>query len=90
MTSFIGREREIEEVKALVLKTRLPTLTGSGGTGKTRLLLRVASKVTADSGDGVCLVELAPLTDSSLVPQTVAAALDVREEPGKSLTQTLA
>jgi non-specific serine/threonine protein kinase len=68
---------------------RLLTLTGSGGTGKTRLALQVAASVLDFFPDGVWLVELAPLSDPALVPQSVAAELRVREEPGAPLTKTL-
>jgi predicted ATPase/class 3 adenylate cyclase len=89
VTSFIGREKEIAEVKALLGKTRLLTLTGSGGGGKTRLGLQVAAELLDDIGDSVWLVELAPLADKNLVTQTVARVLGVREEPGRPLLQTL-
>ncbi len=88
-TSFVGREKEIKEVKALLAKTRLLTLTGSGGAGKTRLSLQVAADLVEGEGDGVWLAEFAPLSDPGLVPQTVAQALGVREEPGRPITQTL-
>jgi hypothetical protein len=88
-TSFVGREKEIREVKDLLKKTRLLTLTGSGGAGKTRLSLQVAADLVEGEGDGVWLAEFAPLSDPGLVPQTVAQALGVREEPGRPITQTL-
>ena len=72
MTSFIGREKEIAEVQALPARTRLLTLTGSGGSGKTRLCLQVAADSLEQFPDGAWLVELAPLADPGLVPQTVA------------------
>src|SRR5262249_24760727 len=83
------REQEMTEVKQLLATTRLLTLTGSGGCGKTRLVLQVAADVLEEFPGGVWLVELAPLADPALVPQTVAAALGVREEPGRPLTATL-
>jgi predicted ATPase/DNA-binding SARP family transcriptional activator len=89
VTSFIGREREIEAVKQLLAKTRLLTLTGAGGTGKTRLALQVAADHLRECPDGVWQVELALLSDPALIPQTVASVLGVREEPSKPLTQTL-
>src|SRR5207244_6509710 len=115
-TSFIGREREIAEVKRLlgqavgcqpsaVRETKpvptdcrrlradgpgLLTLTGAGGCGKTRLALQVAADLVEQYRDGVWLVELASLSDPGLVPQTVAATLGVREEPGRPLPETLA
>ena len=76
MTSFIGREREIVEVARLLSGTRLLTVTGTGGCGKTRLALRVAAMVTTEYADGVTLVELAALSDPPLVPSAVLAALD--------------
>jgi predicted ATPase len=90
VTSFIGRDKEIEEVKRLLETTRLLTVTGSGGAGKTRLGLQVASDLLDDTEwDGIWFVELASLADPSLVPQAAASALGVREEPGRPLIQTL-
>ncbi|MBV9852517.1 MAG: tetratricopeptide repeat protein [Armatimonadetes bacterium] len=90
LTSFIGREREMTEVKGLLARSPLLTLTGSGGCGKTRLALEVAADLVEAYPEGVWLVELAALTDSRLTPQAVAAAVGVREEPGRPLTETLA
>ena len=89
VTSFIGREREVAEVKRLLYPGALVTLTGAGGIGKTRLALQVAADLLDQYRDGVWLVELAPATDPALVPHTVAAALGVREEPGRPRTATL-
>jgi predicted ATPase/class 3 adenylate cyclase len=89
LTSFIEREQVMAEVKQLLATTRLPTLTGSGGCGKTRLALQVGADLVEEYADGVWLVELAALADPGQVPQTVAAALGVREEPNRPLTQTL-
>ena len=89
LTSFIGRKKEIAAIEALLARTRLLTLIGSGGCGKTRLSLQVAANSFEQFPDGAWFMELAPLADSSLVPQTVATALGVKEEPGKQLTQTL-
>src|SRR5207302_9191926 len=72
-TTFIGREREIAEVKRLLGSARLLTLTGTGGVGKTRLALQAAAEMLDAFPDGVWLVELAPLADPTLVPQTVAS-----------------
>jgi predicted ATPase/DNA-binding SARP family transcriptional activator/DNA-binding CsgD family transcriptional regulator len=88
-TSFIGREREVLEVKRLLAMTRLLTLTGAGGAGKTRLALEVASDLAGAYPDGVWLVELAALSDPALVPQAAAKALGIREQPGRPLTETL-
>ncbi len=92
LTSFIGRKHEIAEVTELSANARLVTLTGAGGCGKTRLSLEVGSALAADSAfdDGVWWVALAPLDDPELVPQTVATALAIPEEPGRGLTDTLA
>jgi non-specific serine/threonine protein kinase len=108
LTPFIGREKEMAEVKRLLANSRLVTLTGAGGCGKTRLSLQVAGNLVDDpssfvlrqaqdaqdgSGrafaDGVWLVELASLTDPALVPQAFASALNVREEAGRPLLDTL-
>jgi non-specific serine/threonine protein kinase len=89
ITSFVGREREIVEIQRLLVTTRLLTLTGAGGCGKTRLALRVAAAVATDYPDGVWFVELAALADPALVPRTVAAALGLREAPGGAATDSL-
>lgn len=91
LTSFIGRERELSEVERLLATTRLLTLTGPGGCGKTRLALQKAVELDAAQAfaDGVCWVELAALNDSALVPQAVAKALGVREAPRQPLIETL-
>ena len=80
MTSFVGREHEITEMKQALAKTRLVTLTGSGGTGKTRLSVQVAAEMLDRFKDGIAFIELAPTTDPDLVPNTVANALGVREQ----------
>ena len=91
LTSFIGREGELKEVKHLLLSTRLLTLTGPGGTGKTRLALCIGGDLLAlkQFANGVWLVELAPLADPTLVAQTIASILGVREQPGRTLLETL-
>ena len=71
------------------MATRLVTLTGTGGVGKTRLALHLGSDMLSDFADGVSLVELASTADSMLVPHAVAAALAVREQPGMAVLQTL-
>ena len=88
-TSFVGRERERAEVKRTLSMTRLLTLTGAGGSGQTRLAVEVARELVGAHPDGVWLVELAALSDPALVPQAVARALEVREQPGLPLTATL-
>jgi class 3 adenylate cyclase len=89
LTSFIGREKEIGEIRELMGKTRLLTVTGAGGSGKTRLALEAAADLLLGEGDGAWLVELAPLSDPALTPQSVASTLGVREEPGRPVTETL-
>ena len=89
LTSFIGREKEIAEVKQLFITTRLLTLTGSGGCGKTRLGLQVVADLLEEFPDGVWVVELAPLSDPGLVPQEVASVLEVSEMPDRSLLDAL-
>ncbi len=89
LSSFVGREKEIVEVRRLLEDTRLLTLTGPGGCGKTRLALAAAEELVGKFEDGVWLVDLAPLADPSLVPQAVASTLGVREQPGRSVTETL-
>ena len=88
-SSFVGREQEIVEVKRSLTMTGVLTLTGTGGSGKTRLALEVARDLVGAYPDGVWLVELAPLTDPEPVPRAVAAALGVSEQPGRPLAQTL-
>ena len=82
-TSLVGREREISEVEGTLSATRLLTLTGTGGSGKTRLALEVARDLAGSYADGVWLVELAPLSEPELVVQEVAGTLGVQEQPGR-------
>jgi predicted ATPase len=90
-TPFLGRERELDEVVRLLRHrdVRLLTLTGPGGTGKTRLALQAAAEVAEDVPDGVWWVSLSPLRDPSLALDAVANALDVRERPGFPIEETL-
>jgi len=88
-SSFIGRERELKEICGLIQSTRLVTLVGMGGLGKTRLALQCGADLLDSFSDGVWLVDLAQLTDPLLVANEVAKVLGVREEPGRSLAQTL-
>jgi len=89
LTSFIGRDREIDEVKRLLPTTALLTLHGPGGCGKTRLAFQVAADLIEQYADGVWGAELAALSDPGLVPKAVATALAVPEQPGRPLTETL-
>lgn len=88
-SSFVGREKELEETQSLIQKTRLLTLTGAGGSGKTRLALQLAAEQLEAFADGVWLVELASLSDPAQVPHAVAAVLGAKETPGKPIAQTL-
>ena len=88
-TSFIGREREMVEVERALAATRLLTLTGAGGSGKTRFALEVARDLVGAYADGVRLVELASLPEEGLVPQVVARTLGVKEHSGRTLTEVL-
>lgn len=95
LTSFVGRERELSEVEGLLAETRLLTLTGTGGCGKTRLALRVAAELRDSKShgqslrDGIWWVGLLSLLDAGLVPNAVASALGVSEAPDRTLTETL-
>jgi len=89
LTSFIGREREVVEIKRLLPGKRLLTLVGIGGIGKTRLALQVAAEVMDAYRDGVWLVELGSISDPSLVPTSVAQVLGVQERTGTALIDTL-
>jgi class 3 adenylate cyclase len=89
VTSFVGRARELAEIGELLGTTRLLTLVGVGGLGKTRLSLQVAADVLDDYPDGVWFVELAPLTDPQRVAQAVASVVGVREEAGRHVIEAL-
>src|SRR5579863_4614599 len=89
LTSFVGRVSELSEVRGLLSRARLVTLTGAGGVGKTRLALEVAARVVRDFPDGVWLVELASLTDAELVPQTIVRSLGFMEQPGRTPMEAL-
>jgi predicted ATPase/DNA-binding SARP family transcriptional activator/DNA-binding CsgD family transcriptional regulator len=88
-SSFIGREREMLEIKRELSMTRLLTVVGAGGSGKTRLALEVARDLVEVYPDGVWIAELSGLSDGTLVPQAVAGALRIREQPGQPLVDTL-
>jgi predicted ATPase/class 3 adenylate cyclase len=85
LTSFVGREEEIAEVERLLGQARLLTLTGPGGSGKTRLALQVAAALLTRFQDGACFVDLSPVTDPTLVPAAVANALGVPETAGRPI-----
>ncbi len=89
LTSFIGRDKEISEVVHLLETSRLVTLIGPGGTGKTRLAIEVGNKLLGHYPDGIWLVELAPILDEQLVPSITAMALGLREEPRRPVMELL-
>jgi len=88
-TSFVGRERELAEIKGLLADTRLLTLIGPGGVGKTRLAVRLAREIGPNYSDGVWLVELASLRAGELVPQALAAVFGLVEKQGTSIRNGL-
>ena len=89
VSSFIGRDAELAEVRRLVGGWRLVTLTGTGGAGKTRLAVQVAAGLADGAGDRVWFADLAPLTDPDMVAVAVADVLGVRQEPGRTVLDTL-
>jgi len=89
LSAFIGRDREMSEVRALVESRRLVTLTGAGGSGKTRLALQVAAELLDGSGDGVWLAELAAVADGDAVPAAICQALGIAEQPGRAVLDGL-
>jgi predicted ATPase len=88
-SSFVGRERELDELEGMLASSRLLTLTGPGGCGKTRLALEAAANLAEDFEDGVGLVELAPLSSPELVAEGAARALKVRWGAGLSPAEAL-
>ncbi len=89
LDEFVFRDRELDELRALVGANRLVTLTGPGGTGKSRLGIEVARMSASDFPDGIFFVALAPIEDSELVSSTIAGALSLREEGGRPIVQTV-
>jgi predicted ATPase/class 3 adenylate cyclase len=89
LATFIGRDRELSGVRALVRSCRLVTLTGAGGSGKTRLSLQVAAELVDGSGDGVWLVELAAVADEDAVAPAICQALGIAAQPGRPILETL-
>jgi predicted ATPase/tetratricopeptide (TPR) repeat protein len=89
-TSFVGRARELEEVRRALAEARLVSLTGAGGCGKTSLAVEAARHAMSEFPDGAWLAELAPISDAALVPSAVAAALNILDEPGRSFSEVLA
>ena len=89
LTSFVGRQAEIESLREALATNRLVTLTGAGGAGKTRLAVQVAADMAAEFGDGICYVDLAPITHPAVVPVTAARAFGLPDRPGQSTIDTL-
>jgi hypothetical protein len=92
LTSFVGREAELTQIHELLTGNRLVTLTGAGGAGKTRLAIQIAGQMAGEFDglpEGVWYVDLAPITDPDLVPVTVARALGLPDQPGRSTMDTL-
>ena len=89
LTSFVGRHSEMSELRQSVEGNRLVTLTGAGGAGKTRLAVEVAAQLTAEFGDGVWYVDLAPITNPAVAPVSVARTLGLPDQPGRSTVDTL-
>jgi non-specific serine/threonine protein kinase len=90
VTSFVGRERELDELRRLLQRVRALTITGPGGSGKTRLAVQVAGDVLHRYPDGVWFVDLGAVTDSNVVPRSIAAALGIREHEGADPLDTIA
>ncbi|HXL61114.1 MAG TPA: AAA family ATPase, partial [Mycobacterium sp.] len=92
LSSFVGRDAELTQLRELLADNRVVTLTGAGGVGKTRLAMQVAAQLAGEFGqfpEGVWLVDLAPITDPELVAGTVARALGLPDQPGRSTMDTL-
>jgi predicted ATPase/class 3 adenylate cyclase len=89
LTSFVGREAEVAEIKHLLSRTRLVTLSGSGGNGKTRLALQVAAEMVDQFANGVWFVDMAAVLDPALIASMVATTLRLREQPGHAMSETL-
>ncbi|MGV7694072.1 AAA family ATPase, partial [Mycobacterium kansasii] len=83
-TTFVGRQAEIADLRAALTSNRLVTLTGAGGAGKTRLAVQVAAALAEQFPDGICYVDLAPITHPVVVPVTAARALGLSDQPGRS------
>ena len=89
LTTFVGRQAEMDELRRIITDNRLVTLTGAGGVGKTRLAVEVAAQLVGEFADGVWYVDLAPITDPLVVPVTVARTLGLPDQPGRSTMDTL-
>ncbi|MBV9512802.1 MAG: adenylate/guanylate cyclase domain-containing protein, partial [Mycobacteriaceae bacterium] len=89
LTSFVGRQADVHQVRQLLAENRLLTLTGAGGVGKTRLAVHIGAELAGHFGSGVCYVDLAPIADPDLVPVAVARALGLPDQPGRSTMDSL-
>lgn len=89
LTSFVGREKPLDDLELLLSSERLVTVTGPGGCGKTRIAREVGHRLLPRFPDGVWIVELAPLSEPEMVPHAVCSALGIREDSGRALTETL-
>ena len=89
LTSFVGRDAQLTQLQEMMASNRLVTLTGAGGVGKTRLAIQLAAGLAGEFSDGVWYVDLAPITDPELVPLTVARALGLPDQPGRSTMDTV-
>jgi predicted ATPase/class 3 adenylate cyclase len=89
LSTFIGRDRELSAVRALAESSRMVTLTGAGGCGKTRLSLQMAAEMLDGAGDGVWLVELAAVSDPDAVPSAISGALGIAPQPGRAALEAL-
>src|ERR1700736_1588815 len=89
LTTFIGREAELSQLRGLLAENRLVTVTGAGGVGKTRVAIHVAAQMAREFGDGIWYVDLAPITDADLVPIAAARAFGLPDQPGRSTMDTV-
>lgn len=89
LTSFVGRQAQVSDLRRLVIDNRLVTLTGAGGVGKTRLAVEVSSLLGAEFADGIWYVDLAPITNAAVAPLTVARTLGLPDQPGRSTMELL-
>jgi predicted ATPase/class 3 adenylate cyclase/DNA-binding CsgD family transcriptional regulator len=89
LTSFVGREEQLTQLRGLLAENRLVTLTGAGGVGKTRLAVQIAGQIADEFADGVWYVDLAPITDPEVVPIAVARTFRLPDEPGRTTIDTL-
>ena len=89
LTSFVGRQAEMKDLRQIIADNRLVTLTGAGGAGKTRLAIEVASQLSAEFSEGVWYVDLAPITNPAAAPVTVARTLGLPDQPGRSTMDLL-